>query len=72
MKESSTILELRKKPLEERTERELELTRIILQKETNRRLKAIQNNVNFFFWMFIVSLLIGIIIYISIESGSRY
>ena len=69
MKETTSTPEWVKKPLEERTERELELTRIVLQREANKRLKGIHNNVQFFFWLFVLSLLISLLVYISIESS---
>jgi len=64
----STIPEIIKKPVEERTEKELELTKIILQRESNRHLKSISKNLQFFFWITIISIIIIALAYIISES----
>ena len=51
----------RDKPLEERTDHELEISKILLQRETNKKLESISNNLSFFFWLTIVSIVFGVI-----------
>lgn len=58
------MVAISKKPLEERDDRELEVSQIILQRETNRRLKNIENYVAFFFWITIISIGIVILAYV--------
>ena len=64
----TTFSEIAKKSIEDRTDREIELTKIFLQRETNKRLKSIQLNVQFFFWITIISIVIVVFAYIISES----
>jgi len=49
------------KELKDRSDRELEMTKVILLREKNKSLKSIANNVQFFFYLTIVSLVISLI-----------
>ncbi len=64
----NTPPEFLKKPYEERTERELELSKFLLQREANNKLSSIQKNLQFFFWITIISIVIVVFAYIISES----
>ncbi len=66
--DQTTFSEIAKKPIEERTEKEIELTKIFLQRETNTRLTSIQKNLQFFFWITIISIVVIAFAYIISES----
>lgn len=68
MEPNTTFSEIAKKPIDERTDREIELTKVFLQRETNKRLKSIQLNIQFFFWITIISIVIVVFAYIISES----
>lgn len=56
------------KELNDRTDREIEISKVLLQRQTNKHLKSISNNVQFFFWLTIVSIAITVLAYIISES----
>lgn len=56
-----------RKELEDRTEEEKELTKIILQRKTVKYLEAIDNNLKFFFWLTVISL--GIYAIVLVYQG---
>lgn len=64
----STLPEIIAKPIEERTDRELEISKVFLQKQANAKLTSIQNNLSFFFWLTMISFGIGVLAYIISES----
>jgi hypothetical protein len=70
MKESTKARDFVKKPLEERTDRELEMTKIILQRKANKSLESISNNIKFFFYLTLLVIAVSIIVYIVMESNS--
>ncbi|MGI0106752.1 hypothetical protein [Salinimicrobium sp. WS361] len=63
------INQLTQKPLEERSDRELIYTRIILQREANSSLRSIKNTLQFFLWITIICIALAILIYIINESS---
>lgn len=64
MKDQKFMFSIIEKPLEERSDREIEISKIILQRESNLRLSSIQKNLQFFFWITIISIGIIILAYI--------
>lgn len=70
MKETTNISPVGSTPLEERTDRELEISKIYLQRESNKRLRSIDNNLKFFFWLTLLGIAVLIIAYIIMESNS--
>ena len=63
-----TTPEFLKKPFEERTDRELQLSRFLLQREANKKLTSIQKNIQFFFWITLISIIIAVLAYVISES----
>jgi hypothetical protein len=66
--DNTTFSEIVKKPLDQRTDKELELTKIILQRDTNASLRSLQKNLQFFFWLTIISIVIALLAYAISES----
>jgi len=65
---NTTFTEIAKKPLDQRTDQELELTKIYLQRDTNASLRSLQKNLQFFFWLTIISIVIALLAYAISES----
>lgn len=61
--DQTTYSTIAKKPLEERSDRELELSKIYLQRKTNQHLSSIAKNMQFFFWITIISMILVVLAY---------
>lgn len=61
--------EIGQKSLDERTDRELVISQILLQREQLKRTNSILNYVQFTFWLFMFCLFVSGLIYFSMEAG---
>jgi hypothetical protein len=66
--DNTAFSEIVQKPLDQRTDKELELTKIYLQRDANASLRSLQKNLQFFFWLTIISIVIALLAYAISES----
>lgn len=58
---------MKKKSLEELSEKEINLEMLKIAKADNQRIKSIKNNVQFISWYLIISIFIGISVFFALN-----